>query len=589
MTNTVTQSDLSLVLQNKIDLSIKMEILNDAETIVAIIQSNVINDGTFEIDSESDVRRTCSLSLKPDKDKSIIIGQDGYVWINKSARIYIGIKNTRTGQFAWYSQGYYYFKDSSSTYDKTTNTLTVSCCDYIIRLDGTKNGILGGASQITIPAYETNPDTGEITKHNVIRDTIVSTLEQLANVKKHMIDDIGEENAIEQVNSSWEEYRKKHPLWNTIPYDLEFSSGVSTFSILTALRDLYPNYEMFFDINGFFICQMIPDCDNDDIVFNDTFLQKILISEDLSLDLTSVKNVCEVWGKTIEADRYVEQSAYSGNVYRCSIEQYSAYSGKDRLAVKICRSNLSNPMLQINDLESIPIYSESTDTYIAEGTLEENKIYVFQIDDMTTENDTVTIAYLLGEWQPHAVTALVSGKKSDELYTTSRGIEVPKYSEEYFKDVYNCNCISLIPAANSPFTIQKIGEVPDVKSGGEYDNITSDSLALDRAEYENRKNCRLTDSISIKTKIVPFADVNIKCSYRINSNQNNSVQTYIVKSISHDFSEGTTTWTMYRHYPSLKTILENKGTHHALSDYSHLSLGLYSHEELTDFLEGGIY
>lgn len=587
MTNTITQSDLSLILQRNLDLSLKIEILNNDDSIAAVIQSNVVNDASFSTDSESDVRRTCSLSLKPDHSKSLIIDQDGFIWVNRSARIYIGIKDMRTGQYIWYSQGYYYFKDSSSTYDKTTDTLNVSCCDYMVKLDGTKNGLVGGASQITIPSYETDPDTGEITKYNTIRNSIVSTLEQLGGIKKHIIDDVGEQNAMEQINSDWEIYRQKHPLWNTIPYDLEFSSGCSVFSILSELRDLYPNYEMFFDTNGYFICRMIPNCDNDDIVFTDTFLQKILISEDLSLDLTNVRNVCEVWGKTLETDRYAQSSVCSDNTYICSIEGYSEYALKDKIAIDICEDNPEKPMLQINDLEVIPICNESTDTYIAGKTLLKGNTYVFRIDRIAKENSTITVAYLLGQWQPHAVAALVDGRKSEEMYVTSTGKEVTKYSEEYFNEVYNCNYVSLIPAANSPFTVQKIGEVLDVKTGGEYDNITSDSLASARAEYENWKNCRLSDSITIKTTLVPFAEVGIKCSYRSSHNPKSPVQTYIVKSLSHDFSEGTTTWTMYRHYPSLKTILEHAGTHQALSDYSHAVLGTYTHEELTNFLEGG--
>lgn len=100
---------------------------------------------------------------------------------------------------------------------------------------------------------------------------------------------------------------------------------------------------------------------------------------------------------------------------------------------------------------------------------------------------------------------------------------------------------------DSPFTVQKLGEILDVKYGGEYDNITSDSLALSRAKWENWKNCRLTDSITLTTNLVPFYDVNIKLLYQ-NSNANTPGQ-YIIKSVSHDFDSGTSTLSLMKFYP----------------------------------------
>ena len=98
-----------------------------------------------------------------------------------------------------------------------------------------------------------------------------------------------------------------------------------------------------------------------------------------------------------------------------------------------------------------------------------------------------------------------------------------------------------------------------VKVGGEYENITSDSLAASRADFENWKSSRLTDNISITTKLVPFADVNIKVSYR--RKDTGEINQYIVKNISHDLSGGTTSWTLIRFYPLYKdTIIENGAT-----------------------------
>ena len=137
---------------------------------------------------------------------------------------------------------------------------------------------------------------------------------------------------------------------------------------------------------------------------------------------------------------------------------------------------------------------------------------------------------------------------------------------------------------DSPFTVEKLGEIPDIKTGGEYDNITSDDLAADRAKWENWKNCRLTDNITITTALLPFLDVNKKVSYK--RSDSDREHQYIISSVSHDFSSYTTTITMYRFYPLYEMLLKEKGTHKVLSGYKHGVLGKYTHEQLTTIMRG---
>ena len=136
--------------------------------------------------------------------------------------------------------------------------------------------------------------------------------------------------------------------------------------------------------------------------------------------------------------------------------------------------------------------------------------------------------------------------------------------------------MTVIP--NSPFTVEKLGEILDVKAGSEYDEITSDDLAADKAYWENYKNCRLTDNITITTAFLPFLDVNKKVSYK--RSDSGKEQQYIISSISHDFAGFTSTITMYRFYPLYDTLLKETGTHRTLSEHSHGVLGKYTHEEL---------
>lgn len=542
----ITNEDLKITTQRNLDIKIKIDVYDENEKYMIDSVHGSIS-GSSNIDASSDVRRTFSVDVSLDKKPKVEISEKGLIWINRSAKLYIGIFDKRKKDYKWYKQGTYYFTNTSATYDPTTNQLTLSCSDKMVKLDGTKNGQLG-ALTTSFPAYKENEETGEVLEYYYIRDAVITVLRQLARIKNYNVDDIGEYKAMPQYNPDFENYRKENPLWNTIPYDQEFSAGCSLLSILITFRDLYPNYEMFFDVDGTFVSQMIPSCYEDEISLDNSYIQKILISENTSIDFSTVRNMCEVWGQVIETDFYTEDCSLTGNCYICNVKAYEEkYYNGDLIAVKVPASNPSNCMININNLGQIGIYDENTDKEISENALEENTVYVFKIKKKYENGQDVIKAYLLGHWQAHGLNVLVDGTVSDETYTTFDGRIVPRYSKEYFQDVYNCESVEFSVFPDSPFTVQKLGEILDVKTGDEYDNITSDSLALARAEYENWKNCRLTDSITITTKLCPFADVNIKISYK-RSNYD-SVEQYIVKTISHNWSDGTTSWSLMKFYP----------------------------------------
>lgn len=582
----VTNDDLECVNQRIIEPRIKIDVYDDNNKLLDSIQGGIIG-GTSSINSESDIRRTFNIDVIPRKQLRVEISEDGLIWLNRTVKLQLGIYNRRTKKYNWYKQGNYVFTNTSATYDATNNQLTMNCSDLMSKLDGTKNGQLGALTTI-FPAYEENEETGEVIKYNIIRDAVITVLTQLCHITDYNVDDMGEYKAMPDNNADYKKYREENPLWNTIPYDLEFSAGCSILSILTTFRDLYPNYEMFFDENGTFVCQMIPSNYYDDISIPNEFLKKVLVSENTTVDLTTVRNICEVWGRVIDADFYTENCTLSGNTYVCTIEGYEEkYYNGDLVAVKVPATNPDKCTININNFGVLNIYDENTDAVITKGQLEANTVYVFKIKTKYENKQNVTKAYLLGHWQAHGMNVLVDGSISREEYTTSTGKKVKKYSKEYFQDLYNCESVEFAIIPNSPYTVQKLGEILDVKTGGEYENITSDSLALARAEWENWKNCRLTDAITITTKFCPFADVNIKVSYR-RSDLDQEYQ-YIVKSVSHDFSSFTTTWNLYRFYPLYMDTLKEMGTYKVLSNYSYGVLSKYTHEQLMEFIDGGEY
>lgn len=586
MADIITQEDLLIVLQHSSDprLRLNIEVLDAKQKVLDTLNCG-LTGGSVSINGESDVRRTANFTIQPTLKDKIKLTENSLLWLNKDIRVSVGLYNPRTKEYKYYPLGCYVYTDTSGTYDATNDNLTINCADFMKKLDGTKNGQLGSLI-ISFPAYEENETTGEVIKYNIIRNAVIEILEKLARINNYRIDDIGEYKALPEYNENWQQYRVDNVTWNTIPFDQEFSAGCSVLSILTTFRDLYPNYEMFFDMeSNTFICQLKPMCYEDDIVVDNSFLQRVLISENTSIDMTTVRNICEVWGQVIDADFYSESCSYSGNTYSSTISGYDdGYYNGDIIALKIPIANQADAKLNINNFGIIGIYNESTEEPIKANELKSNNVYAFKIKKNRSDGQDVIKAYLLGQWQVHAINVLTNGRKSGQFVTSSDGQKYELYSKEYFQKFYNCERVDMTIIPNSPFTVEKLGEIPDIKVSGEFENITSDDLAADRAKWENWENSRLTDNITITTALLPFLDVNTKVSYK--PSDSDVEYQYIITSVSHDFAGYTTTITMYRFYPLYETLMKERGTHKVLSGFTHGVLSKYTHEELAAVMSG---
>ncbi len=549
MADRITQEDLLIALRQSAapTIKLKIEVLDTEKRVIDVLTCG-LTDGSMSISGESDIRRTASFTVQPALKEKRILAENSLLWPDKDIRISAGLYNAGTRQYKFYPLGYYVYTDTSGAYDAATDRLTINCADFMKKLDGTKNGQLG-ASLIRYPAYEEDEQTGEVLRYNILRDAVMDTLRKLAGITRFRIDDMGEHRALPEYNEHWQQYRAENITWNAIPFDQEFSSGCSVLSILTAFRDLYPNYEMFFDMaDNTFICQLKPMCYEDDIFLDNSFLQRVLISENTSVDMTTVRNICEVWGSAIEADYYTESCSCSGNTYNASIPGYrDSYYNGDVIGLKIPASNPAGVRLDINGFGPIGIYNEADEEPVRAGEMKPGTVYAFRIRKTHTGGQDVVRAYLAGQWQVHALNVLTSGKRSGRFVTGPDGQSCELYSREYFQAFYHCGHVDMTVVEESPFTVEKLGEILDVKTGGEYENITSDSLAADRAKWENWKNSRLTDHISITTTFLPFLDVNQKVSYK--RSDSDREQQYIISSVSHDFTGCTSEITMYRFYP----------------------------------------
>lgn len=539
----ITQEDYNLLKQSEIELRMRIYVLNKDGTVLKNIDY-VIDGGNLNNDNSSIMRRSFSVTLSIDDGYSGLY-EESIEWLNKDLQVFIGILNKRTNEYKWYPQGFYVIANANMSNNEAARSISISCNDFMAKLDGTKNGQIG-ALITKIPAY-TEDALGNPLVYTVIKDAMKQVLSQIAGITKFVVDDIGEYKGIEEYNNDYLTYREANPLWDKLPYDLEFSSGSNVASIIQTITELYPNYDSKMDESGVFTVGMIPSCYDDPIIINNDNIQECIISEDASVDMTKVRNICHVWGKVFEVDRYAATSTFSSNAYNITLTNYTAYATGDIIALKTSAISVVDQRININGIGSIRIYDENSDTTISAGLLENAKDYVFKYKKEYVEGVYTEKFYLLGTYQVQAMSVLTDGSIIVDGYLHTDGLLYDKYSKEYFQKKYECQTVELNIIPNSPFTVQMLGEIIDVKTGDIYDNITSDSVALSWAKYINWQNCRLTDNITIQTIIMPWISEYIKTSFITDGSTEENQ--YIISSYEHDFTNAISTINMYRFYP----------------------------------------
>ncbi len=500
MSYDVQQGDISILGQKIKQLDIKLILLNDNFQPIDELSGEIFN-GTITVDSQSDIRRNVSVSFFV-RNKKYITNDQSRIWFNKLIQIKIGIKTIRTQTYQYYPMGTFLFTENSYTYNSTSNLLTVKCVDIMhvllmINLYGTQN--------YTIPAG------------NVIRDAMISAVTQLGGLKKYLIGDVGNEYG-SKINAVTE------AAYNLVPYDLKFTSDDTVYSVVTKLRDLYAGWETFCD-NDTFVCQMIPTGSNESVILDYQTIENkhLVISEQLSNNFDKVKNITQVFGNQIDVDRYTENCTNTGAQYNATFEDLSGLESGYTYAVKLNVPNLANPTLKVNDFTVYPITNSDGET-ISAGTINGYSAFKFYDNKFM----------YLGQYQVEALAVHVS-------------VMPDNIKQKYYQAKFNTKNIRYAVNPDSPFTVEKIGERIDVKSGETYSKIYSQDLALQRAVYENWLTTRLQDTMTLEMQLIPWLDVNKLITYK--SFITGNVDYYMIKSINIELLNGTMTVTAMKYYP----------------------------------------
>ena len=392
--------------------------------------------------------------------------------------MWVGTLSLLTGEIEYTNCGIYIIDAPSYQFNPSTNTLTLSLLDLMAKLTGVRNGYLPGVP-VVLSAGEN------------IRQTIIDTL-ALGGFTKYVVEEA--------------------PSPGTIPTDLEFNQGATVYDLLSGLRDIYPNYEIFFDVNGTFYYKPIPTGQNDPVYIDDSLWQKIVTEENINTDFQNVKNVIEVYGRTHDPAHFSASTTISSNTITLSIEDVTEYT-EDMIYGFTLNNNpgYTGYNLRINNLTSYPILMSDGVT-VADVPAESGEVYYCVQFQGTYWN-------YLGHLQSYG------------------------YAED--------------DNAQSPFYVNgTVGQIRLPLYGGEYENCYTDDLAQQRAEYELWLHTNMNNSLQITCVIVPWIDVNILVEYT--SQRNNQTNQYIIKSINFGLAANDTmTINMIQFYPQSTNIVTN--------------------------------
>lgn len=451
----ITQDDYNILRQSYIKQYIKLDLLDFNMNVVDELSGNLIGF-SVAVDANADLRRSCECSLVV-TDGSFEIKAGGKIFLDRYIRPWIGYENMRTGNIQWYNQGVYLINAPSYQYDAANYTLSFSGLDLMAKLTGLRNGELPG-----VPT--------KIPIGSDVRGAIIAALE-LGGFTKYIVSEC------KNVDDTIQE----------VPYDIEIAQGGTVYDILKELLAILPQYQMYFDVDGVFHYEPIPTGANDPVLIDDDVWQNIVIQESVSTDFENVKNYIEVYGRSHDIDHFSDKTTVDGSTVTLHI-----------------------PSLTPTVSGASPLQEWTLVGFVPPSNVE-GSVYLTITAGASESESTVLGTYKLVNSDGSSVKKL----EKDKYYVSqfqANGTFLDLGNDQASAVAYDNN-------PDSPFYVgdpvgsSSVGIIRHVCYSGEYDNITSNDLAKQRADLELYWRCRLNDGISLATIPIPWLDVNIIMSH----------------------------------------------------------------------------
>jgi len=479
---------------------------------------------SYDIDADSDIRRTCNITLAViDKERLEIDFEN--TWNNRMVKLECGLYDWEGSEYVdetgyvWYNLGIMLVANGESEIASTVQEIRLNLVDLMAAM-----------------TEERGSQIGE------------TYLYQAGDDPQQLIEKVVEENTIFTHGMTVCEFDEDYP------YDQESNQGDYAVDVLRMIFDLFPYYEFFYDVNGAFTVRKIPTYIGDGypIQIPKEVLDELIISERKTVDFSQIKNTTEIWGHSLTADYITGDCLSSNSIYNVSIDEtFTTLESGATFTVVPDVDSVSGQKLKIQNTDACFIKTvngaETTYTNIPAGAMKAGVGYVVRYFEHNIEVEegqepTVEAMFILmGEFQIRVIVQEIT--------------EMPSVAAQAaYKEFHSCNNVQWIVNPDSTFactinstTGQIEGEKRQVLLDGEYDNIYTTQLAYERASYENWLCCRKQDTVEIESILIPWIDVNQKIEYT--SPMSGEVGIWLVKAVSFDFKTWTMTVTADRFYP----------------------------------------
>ena len=521
-----TQKKIDLLRMHNKQIQMKVTLLDDSYREIEEIVGRIKGYPSYEIDSESDIRRTCNITLVvPEKNRVDIDFEN--TWNKRMVELACAIYDPEHSEFSdndgyvWFPLGTMLMVDGETFIGASNQEIKLNLVDLMAMLTPERGSQIGETYVLAAGDDPKQLISGIVAGNTPFGSTAVCEFE------------------------------------DTIPYDQTSNRGDYPIDVLKLIFDLFPYYEFFYDADGTFVTQQIPTKISDPIDIRKEVLDDLLISEKKTVDFSQIKNTTEIWGRSLSGD-YIAQSCTSSSpagTYNVIIDNntFSELVSGEKYTIVPDANSINGQKMKIQNTEEYKIYTvngaESVYTPIVAGAMLANRGYVIRyfdgkVGEETVDNETVDIIggfILEGDLQIRVIVQEIIEEPSSE-------------AKSAYKQDHSCNDVKWIVNPDSPFacTINPLtgliqGEIKQVLEGGEYDGIYTTQLAYERATYENWLKCRRQDTVEIDTILIPWLDVNDKIEYT--SPVTGEVGVWLVKSISFDFKNWTMTIGATRFYP----------------------------------------
>lgn len=247
-----TNDHFQLMFNRRRVLHCKMEILNMQDMVVGGV-SGIVLGGSITMSNDSMVRRSLDITFVA--NQSIEIQPHSLLWLDKRIKVWIGIETVK-GDIEYFNQGIYVISNPETSVSVSGRTITINAFD--------KMHLFAQPFK-----FETKFD---------VDTPIHVAIKAIASL-------IGEQKLIIEQSEF------------TMPYDMQISIGSDMQNALKDITNLYMNYHIYYNLDGFLVFEKMKNRIYDIPVWEFKDKMDFTINRTMISDYENIKNYIKCVGK----------------------------------------------------------------------------------------------------------------------------------------------------------------------------------------------------------------------------------------------------------------------------------------------------